>query len=55
MTTDPGTLALVSLLLPLAAFVVLAIVAPFRRLGRPAAFFFRRAGAGWTLAGVERG
>ena len=23
--------------------------------GRPAAFFFRRAGAGWTLAGVERG
>ena len=39
MTTDPGTLALVSLLLPLAAFFVLAIVAPFRRLGRPAAFF----------------
>jgi hypothetical protein len=23
--------------------------------GRPAAFFFRRAGAGWTLVGVERG
>jgi len=23
--------------------------------GRPAAFFFRRGGAGWTLAGVERG
>jgi hypothetical protein len=21
---------------------------------RPAAFFFRRAGAGWTLTGVER-
>ena len=39
MTTDPGTLALVSLLLPLAAFFVLAIVAPFRRLGPPAAFF----------------
>ncbi|MSO30167.1 MAG: NADH-quinone oxidoreductase subunit L [Acidobacteria bacterium] len=37
MTTDPGTLALVSLLLPLASFFVLAIVAPFRRLGRPAA------------------
>ena len=39
MTTDPGTLALVSLLLPLAAFFVLALLAPFRRLGRPAAFF----------------
>ncbi len=39
MRTDPGTLALVSLLLPLASFFVLAIVAPFRRLGRPAAYF----------------
>ena len=39
MTIDPGTLALVSLLLPAASFLVLAIAAPFRRLGRPAAFF----------------
>jgi NADH-quinone oxidoreductase subunit L len=39
MTTEPGTLALVSLLLPAASFLVLAIAAPFRRLGRPAAFF----------------
>ena len=36
---DPGTLALVSLLLPALSFLVLAIAAPFRRLGKPAAFF----------------
>src|SRR4051812_47738532 len=39
MTTDPGTLALVSLLLPAASFLFLALAAPFRRLGRPAGFF----------------
>ncbi|HKE85820.1 MAG TPA: NADH-quinone oxidoreductase subunit L [Vicinamibacterales bacterium] len=38
MTTDPGTLALISLLLPAAAFLMLAIVAPLRRAGRPAAY-----------------
>src|SRR5678816_1798042 len=38
MTTDPGTLALVSLLLPAAAFLILAIVVPLRRAGRPAAY-----------------
>ena len=37
MTTDPGTLTLISLLLPAAAFLILAVVAPLRRAGRPAA------------------
>ncbi len=38
MMSDPGGLALVSLLLPAASFLILAIVAPLRRLGRPAAY-----------------
>jgi NADH-quinone oxidoreductase subunit L len=38
MTTDPGTLALVSLLLPAVGFLILALVVPLRRLGRPAAY-----------------
>ncbi|MGH7553746.1 MAG: NADH-quinone oxidoreductase subunit 5 family protein, partial [Longimicrobiales bacterium] len=38
MMQHPGGLALVSLLLPAASFLILAIVAPLRRLGRPAAF-----------------
>ena len=38
MMTDPGGLALVSLLLPAVSFLLLAIVAPLRRLGRPAAY-----------------
>jgi NADH-quinone oxidoreductase subunit L len=38
MTRDPGTLALVSLLLPAVGFLTLALVSPLRRLGRPAAF-----------------
>jgi NADH-quinone oxidoreductase subunit L len=38
MTSDPATLALVSLLLPAVSFLILGIVAPLRRLGRPAAF-----------------
>ena len=60
MTTDPGTLALVSLLLPAAAFLVLAVAAPFRRLGRPAALFsvvcataaFAAAVMAWTAQGA---
>ena len=39
MTIDAGALALLSLLLPAFAFLVLAVAAPFRRLGRPAAYF----------------
>jgi NADH-quinone oxidoreductase subunit L len=38
MMSDPGGLALVSLLLPAISFLILAVVAPFRRLGRPAAY-----------------
>jgi NADH-quinone oxidoreductase subunit L len=38
MTVDTGTLALVALLLPAAAFLILAIIAPLRRDGRPAAY-----------------
>jgi NADH-quinone oxidoreductase subunit L len=38
MMTDPGGLALISLLLPAASFLLLAIVAPLRRSGRPAAY-----------------
>src|SRR5215510_11627676 len=38
MTVDAGTLTLVALLLPAAAFLILAIVAPLRRVGRPAAY-----------------
>ena len=38
MTIDPGLFALASLLLPAAAFLFLAIAAPLRRTGRPAAY-----------------
>ena len=38
MMQDPGGLALVSLLLPAISFLILAIVAPLRRSGRPAAY-----------------
>jgi NADH-quinone oxidoreductase subunit L len=38
MMSDPGYLALVSLLLPAVSFLILAIVAPLRRSGRPAAY-----------------
>src|SRR5688572_5576947 len=38
MTTDAGALALVSLLLPAIAFLLLAVVTPLRRRGRPAAY-----------------
>ncbi|HEY1306721.1 MAG TPA: NADH-quinone oxidoreductase subunit L [Vicinamibacterales bacterium] len=38
MNTDAATLAQYSLLLPAASFLILAVVAPLRRLGRPAAY-----------------
>jgi hypothetical protein len=37
--TDSALHALLALLLPAFSFLVLAIIAPFRRLGRPAAWF----------------
>src|SRR5262245_27186277 len=43
--------ALIALLLPAFSFLVLAMVAPFRRLGRPAAWFSTTcAGAAFALA-----
>jgi len=39
MMANPGTLALAAWLLPALSFLVLGIVFPFRRLGRPAAWF----------------
>jgi NADH-quinone oxidoreductase subunit L len=39
MMTDVGLHALIALLLPAFSFLVLAVVAPLRRLGRPAAWF----------------
>src|SRR5687768_9675184 len=52
MTIDVGVLALLSLLLPIFAFVVLAVAAPFRRLGRPAAYFSIACAGGSLLAAI---
>ena len=50
---DPGLLALLALLLPALSFLILAIVAPFRRTGRPAAIFsIVCAGASLAAAGL---
>jgi NADH-quinone oxidoreductase subunit L len=50
--SDPGILALVSLLLPAASFLILAIVAPLRRLGRPAAYTSVLLAAGALAAAI---
>ena len=39
MMSDPGLLVLAAWLLPITSFLVLGLVFPFRRLGRPAAWF----------------
>src|SRR4030095_14693768 len=52
MNIDPGTLTLVSLLLPAAAFLSLAIVAPLRRDGRPAAYLSVLFAAGALVAAI---
>jgi len=39
MISNPATLALAAWLLPALSFLVLAIVYPLRRLGKPAAWF----------------
>ena len=52
MMTGPGTLALTALLLPAFAFLFLAVVAPFRRLGRPAAYFSILCAAGSLASAV---
>jgi len=48
--TDAGLHALISLLLPAFSFLVLAVAAPFRRLGRPAAWFSILCAAGSLVA-----
>jgi NADH-quinone oxidoreductase subunit L len=50
--SDPGGLALVSLLLPAISFLILAVVAPLRRLGRPAAYTSILFAAGALVAAV---
>jgi len=52
MTVDAGTLTLVALLLPAAAFLILAIVAPLRRDGRPAAYLSVLFAAGALAAAI---
>ncbi len=51
MTSD-GTFALAALLLPALGFLVLAIVAPLRRLGRPAAYFSILCAAGSLVSAL---
>ncbi len=50
--TDSALHALISWLLPAFSFLVLAVVAPFRRLGRPAAWFSILCAAGSLTAAV---
>jgi NADH-quinone oxidoreductase subunit L len=52
MTTDPGTLALVALLLPALSFLVLAVVVPLRRAGRPGAYVSIACATGALAAAV---
>ncbi len=52
MMSDPGGLALVSLLLPAISFLILAIVAPLRKSGRPAAYTSILFAAGSLVAAV---
>lgn len=52
MTLDAGTLALVSLLLPAISFLVLSVVVPLRRSGRPAAYLSILCAAGSLAAAV---
>jgi NADH-quinone oxidoreductase subunit L len=52
MTTDLGSLALISLLLPALSFLVLAVVAPLRRMGRPAGYLSILGAAGSLASAV---
>ena len=52
MMSDAGPIALVSLLLPALSFLVLALVVPLRRSGRPAAWFSIACMAGSLAAAV---
>src|SRR5262252_7276078 len=50
--TDPALPALIALLLPAGAFVILAVVAPLRRSGRPAAYLSVLFAAGALVAAL---
>jgi NADH-quinone oxidoreductase subunit L len=52
MMTDPATLALAALLLPAFVFLLLAVVAPVRRSGRPAAYMSVLGAAGALAAAL---
>ena len=52
MMTGAGTFALTALLLPAIAFLLLAVVAPLRRLGRPAAYLSILSATGSFAAAV---
>ena len=52
MMANPGTLALTAWLLPALSFLVLAIVFPLRRLGKPAAWFSVLCAAGAFASAV---
>ena len=52
MMANSGTLALIAWLLPVFSFLVLALVFPFRRLGRPAAWFSTLCAAGAFASAV---
>jgi hypothetical protein len=50
---DPGSLALATVLLPAAAFLLLALVVPLRRAGRPAAYLSSLFAAGRLACAVR--
>ena len=50
---DPASLALATLLLPAAVFLLLALVVPLRRAGRPAAYLSPRFAAGALVCAVR--
>jgi NADH-quinone oxidoreductase subunit L len=52
MMSDPGGLALVSLLLPVVSFLILGIVSPLRKSGRPAAYMSVVFAAGSLAAAI---
>ena len=51
--TDPGSLALLTLLLPAVSFVLLAVAFPLRRSGRPAAYVSVLGAAGALLCALQ--
>jgi NADH-quinone oxidoreductase subunit L len=53
MMTDVAALVLLAWLLPVASFLLLAVVGPFRRLGRPAAWLSIACAAGSLAAAVS--